>query len=266
MDQLDTQQYLVTIDDDAARHYAEMRSAEDQWLDECKQAGCHLVRSQRRQAVVLVPPGVQLPDIDTSFYQKWAEIAAVLAAEQGKCATVGSRSSQPPTWLNLDGSRAPLSDPPDYRVQRLRYRTAQAARGARMSADDAIVYVNGLIERANARISSSQQHGHKKRLPAQRERLTGLQHDLRHLQTMATKARLNDQLISVQVLSGDGWRITARTTDRHSIHGSITTIRLMPCVTNPTIEPAGTRQRQSSAVDSVTFETARLRLSLYDKH
>lgn len=265
-EQLETAPYLVKLEDSAARLYARMRELEGQWLGECEQRGCTLVQSKRRQCVVLVPPGTEVPALDLTPYHEWREAAVKLADEQGKKDSVASRSSQPPTWLTLSGERYSLTEAaPDYRVQRLRYRTAQAARGARMGPDDATQYIQGLISRAESAIESSLKYGHRSRLPEQEERLALLETEFAEFEGLVTKARLKNLLISVQALSGEAWRITARTTDKQSVHASISTIAVMPCTADVLVEPAGNRERKSKAVQQVKFEKIRMRAALYER-
>ncbi|NOG32850.1 hypothetical protein HLB35_15755 [Halomonas sp. TBZ9] len=265
-EQLDTAPYLVVMKDEAARLYARMRELEDEWLEACERRGCTLVRSGRRQCVVLTPQPAALPDLDIKPYTEWAEAAAKLAEEQGKKDSVGSRSSQAPTWITLDGARSPLSEaPPNYYVQRLRYRTAQAARGARLGPDDALEYIRGLVARASSSLDSSYKHGHKDRVSKQKERLARLQDDLTAFQKLVTTARQQNLLISVQALSGKAWKITARTSDKNSISTSVTTIAAMPCTADVLVEPAGSRNRSSRAIKQVDFEHVRVHVSLYER-
>ena len=264
--QLETAPYLVTLEGDAAQHYTRMRQREVDWLKECKQQGCTIVWSGRRQSVVLAPQPEMLPQLDLTPYHKWREVAVALAEEQGKKSTVGSRSSQAPTWITSGGGRAPLSDPPpNYRIQRLRYRTAQAARGARIGPNEAIQYVGELIRRAESSVQSSYRYGHKNRIADQKERVDRLNNDFDAFRRLVIKAQRHGQLISVQALSGKAWRITARTTDKQSIHASISTIAVMPCTNDVLIEPASTRQRRSNVTEQVVFENIRMRVSLYER-
>lgn len=266
-EKLDTSPYIVSLDDKDARSYLHMREKEDAWLTQCEQAGCTLVRSKGRQCVVLAPLNILLPELDLAPYQAWRDTVSALAEAQGKKASVGSRSSTPPTWLTLEGQRWPLSETrPDYLICSLRYRYTRAARGAKMTADDALDYTQALIVRAEKALESSQRHGQKKRIPAQEQRLERLLGDQSALHQLITHARQRTRLIGVQVLSGDAWKITAKTTDKRSITTSISTIAVMPSSTVlPTVEPAPTRHSTSRAIEQVAFPNISLQVSLYNR-
>lgn len=264
--QLDPTPYIVSLESEHRQLYARMRKTEDAWLQQCEQAGCTIVYSQKRQHVVLTPQIMPLPELDLAPYHAWQETAAMLARAQGKSPTIGTRSSTPPMWLTLDGQRYPLADPPpDYLICKLTHRHTRAARGAKMGADETLAYIQGKIHRAEKALKSSTQRSQKKRIPEQEQRLERLMGEQSAFQRLVTHARQQALLIGVQITSGEAWRITARTTDRRSLSTSISTVAVMPSTPIPTVERAPTRQRQHSAVEQIEFPNIGARVSLYER-
>jgi hypothetical protein len=219
LDQLQTDQWVLDLDDDARRAYARMRTAERNWAGKLVAAGCEAIsRSSKpdedpdhptRGGLLLVPPHLvttELVDVDqlTEAFAAWAAITHQLAREQGKAETIGSRSATVPYWLGPGGSRQAEPGQPASRVT---YRYDQAARGARITAEDAIKWLRGRVAWRQECVNNSVQNGQRARAERQAEKLEEARNALTRGTEILHRALAERRPLSAQVLSGEALRV-----------------------------------------------------------
>lgn len=242
LDQLETKQYIVELDDEAKKVYAEMAETESTWLDECLDAGATVRRigsNRYPRFVVCVPPGVILPDqsemADTKY--RWLEMAQELARQQGKKDSIGTRSASMPVWIG----------PQDHTVYEVRHRSTTAYRGARLTFDDAVEYIQFVRERQLEKIGIAEAHYKHDRVKGYKALIEKIDLGLSLLR------KINPRQYSARIFSGHACKITVKSKlpdgTKASISDSVPRIALVSVIDGFfKFTPAPTRDRHGASL------------------
>lgn len=241
MENLLTEPWLVELTESERGVYARLRTVEAEFLARCEQAGCTVLGGPRRQALVLVPPGVAVPALDEGVYAAWRYILQAAALSQGKHATIGARSSLPPRWFAAGHWVAQC---PPARALRVTGHTNRAARGARITAQEAIDYLESRVVSLGEALANSERAGQKSRASAQRERLEAMQGHLQAALAAVERARVERRQVSAQLMSGLAWKLRAVLDDGTAWTFSVPSIGLLGVVEGVHVGPAPTRRRE----------------------
>lgn len=255
---IDQKQWLIQLDEGAKKSYAEMREKEEEWLKKCEEKGCLVKDIGRRRWLVQVPVSLTLPSFDEAGAARleYAEMAASLAAEQGKKLTVGSRTSEMPQWVN--GTF--LGEPPPLPVNRIRTREQAAYRGGALKINDAIKYLIHRFEvTSNQRDNANQKYKHQRVLEFD-QNLSEIEKDL-----AALKKLLNKKVFA-RAKSGDALKINVKREGEASFTVSMPAVLLVPVVSH--IDVAVAPKRAPRAGTPVLLKSLRYFdiYSALDKH
>ena len=256
MENLLTEPWLVELSESERGVYARLRRAESEFLERCEQAGCTVLAGPRRQALVLVPPGATVPALDERGYAAWRYILQAAALRQGKHATIGARSSLPPRWFAAGDWVAQC---PPARARRVTGHTNRAARGARITAQEALDYLKGRVEALGEAMANSERAGQKSRAGEQRERLEAMEGHLAAALAAVERARVEGRQVSAQLMSGVAWKLRAVLDDGSAWTFSVPSIGLLGVVEGVDVGPAPMRRRE---VVGEVIELGPLRLRL----
>ena len=241
MENLLTEPWLVELTESERGVYAGLRRAEAEFLERCKQAGCTVLGGPRRQSLVLVPLGTVLPALDERVYAAWRYVLQAAALRQGKHATIGARSSLPPRWFAAGDWVAQC---PPARALRVTGHTNRAARGARITAQEAIDYLKGRVKALGEAMANSERAGQKSRVGEQRERLQAMQGHLEAALAAVERARVERRQVSAQLMSGVAWKLRAVLDDGSAWTFSVPSIGLLGVVDGVQVGQASTRRRE----------------------
>lgn len=230
---IDEKQWLIEIGEDATAAYAAMRKAEDEWLKSCEDAGCHVDDIGRRRWLVQVTQTNNLPSFSEVAATRiaYAEIAASLAAEQGKRPTVGSRTTELPQWVN--GTYVGEEPPPP--VTRIRIREQAAYRGGALKINDAIECLTnrfGVV--SDQRDNANKKYKHENVL-ALDQKLTEIESDLKVLKRFLGKN------VFARAKSGSALKINVKREAEPSFTVSMPAVLLVPVIECLEVEQAPTR-------------------------
>lgn len=187
--------WLVQLRKEEAAVYAAMRESEDQFVQMCIDAGARILDGPRRSALVVVPQGCTVPPIPTHGHAEWAAVLAAAVAREGKHATIGVRSTEPPHWLS------------DRVARKVGIRSQAAARGAIITAAEAIDYLNGRYDQIQANIGRSKQAHQHERAAKQEEMLERIQEAIKTATQAIRRAAAEGKTVSAQLSSGESWRV-----------------------------------------------------------
>lgn len=230
---IDEKQWLIEIDEDATAAYAAMRKAEYEWVEKCKGNGCKVDDIGRRRWLVQVTQANSLP----SFFEvaatrvAYAEIAASLAADQGKRPTVGTRTTEMPQWVG--GTYIGGEPPPP--VSRIRIREQAAYRGGALKINDAIEYLTnkfGVV--SDQRDNANKKYKHENVL-ALDQKLGEIERDLKALKRFLGKK------VFARAKSGHALKINVKREGEPSFTVSMPAVLLVPVFKHLEVEQAPTR-------------------------
>jgi len=207
LDKLATAPWLARLTQEEKEIYASMREVESNWLEACEEAGCEVFQDDGRQAVVLVPPAVVPPDVSVDVYAEWRAAALDAAKREGKSPTIGKRSGQPPRWITPHG----LADARHAEdAIWVTARATAAARGARITPDEALEYLLGRLQRSARAHENSLKAGQRARADGQGAALDELRAAVDRAKAVIELARANGLRIGAQVASGHGRIVAVR--------------------------------------------------------
>lgn len=240
---LDTAPWLVELDSETAQAYAVMREAEEEWLEAAQTAGCTLHHLPHdRRVVVLVPAAVALPDHAplTSTRTEYVHHLRQLAAEQGKEATVGAKSTALPKWV---GGEAIGAQRPKYEAARVRWRTQTAYRAGSLTAKQAIDYLRRRRDRQEEILTNAENQHRKDRLDRLKDRL--LEADQAYIKALDFVQR--NTSLKARVISGNALKISVygKNEEGESVskQASLPSIALVPAAPGCEFGEAPKRER-----------------------
>jgi len=249
-DPLSVQQWLVTLDPDTKAAYRMMREAEDEWLEAAEAVGCKLAALPHdRRIVVLVPPGIKLPDHTAMVATRatYTTMIGEIAAEQGKRRTVGTRSGSLPHWV---GGDAIGGEPPAYLATRVRWRTQAAYRSGQLTPEQAIDYLLRRVRRQEEVLAKAEEQYRHDRVERLTEAVERAEHEYQDAQDFLSR----NTSIKARLRSGDAYKIsvygkaTADDAEKQTVSfsASLPSIALVPAAPDCVVEPAPHRNRAST--------------------
>lgn len=257
LDKLKTEPWILALEAAHLVHYETMRVAEEAWRARCREAGCIAVDGRGRSSVLLVPPDVtdELPPFDTATHDAWRATCVELARAQGKHQTIGSRSSRTPLWLQPDGTWA-ATRPADQVVE-LTHREQLAARGARITGEEAVGYLESRAATLTQQIENSVRAGQQKRAEGQRERLEAALEAVAEARAVLAEAAASGLSISAQLISGHSWRLHAKWASGAATPFTVSNIGLLSAAKNCAVSEAPRRGPRLSGREVIVAEAVR---------
>lgn len=242
IEQLDPSDYVVTLTAQDRVVFAQLRIAEDDFLNALQKKGCRIVRSDTtRRALVVLPDTASLPSTESLSVAvaTWRETLSQAAIDQNKRDTVGIRSASMPIFFDAAGSPIGIENArPDYVARAITTQTQQAYRGAVLTAEEAYEVLKNRHRRLLNTIGNSDKAGQRAREQKQIQTASEMEKHLKALSDFMSSG----SGISVRVLSGKAFRVRVRH-DQGAFSTSITNIAIVPGSTKTTVEPARTRIR-----------------------
>ena len=242
IEQLGPSDYVVTLTAQERAIFAQLRTAEDDFLSALHKGGCRVIRSDTtRRALVVMPDTASLPSTQSLSVAvaAWRETLSHAAIDQNKRETVGVRSASMPVFFDAAGNQVGIENwRRNYVAKAITTQTQQAYRGAVLTAEEAYEVLKNRHRRLLNTISNSQHAGQRARESKQTKAASDIENHLQALSNFMSSG----SSISVRVLSGIAFRVRVRH-DHGAFSTSITNIAIVPGSNETTVEPAKTRSR-----------------------
>lgn len=250
--EIDQNQWVISLNKEEEKVYAEMRDAEDVWIDKCQQRGCGVMDLDRRRYLVQVPQGVDLPGFDEMLETRaaFAELAHKIAQEQGKKPTVGNRTTEMPQWYSGDFAHDENSLKPAPAV-RIRTRTQTAYRGGALTVEEALSTLGEHVKKLQGFRDNANQLKKKDRIAALEERLNYAEEDARVLMNI-----LNPDGVFARWKSGSALKINVKVAGQKSLTLTMPAILLVPVERPLVVEDAPKRAPKTGSavlIDELKF-------------
>lgn len=213
----DTSPFMVTLDDDQKKLYAQLHRLESLWVDACLSNECKVVyvgnKTQRYLVINQIDNLPEIAEIERMAIELNKSLKSA-AKSQGKSVKVGTRSLEPIFWLTPNG-RYSFKETPDEVAVKILHSQVVASRGAYQPVQVALNWLENAKSTMETAIANSKANHQHNRVKEQAARLAVITSQLEDVKAIVVEYKAENLLFKFTSGVNDKYRVFAASGANH---------------------------------------------------